>query len=139
MATLKGGPELRRRLKAIKKVFKPVGRSWAEETVRLASSRVKVRSGKTKRSIRVKNASLKRASVEARHGGRFLEAGAAPHELQPRKFTVMRFNAAGQPRFAKRIHHPGSPKQPFLRNSAADALDEADMLRDLIALWNNAA
>jgi hypothetical protein len=29
---LRGTPELRRRLKAIKTVFKPVGREWTEKT-----------------------------------------------------------------------------------------------------------
>ena len=64
MATLKGAPELRRRLKAIRTVFKPVGRAWADDTVRIAKRRVKVRTGKTQRSIRRKNASQRRASVQ---------------------------------------------------------------------------
>ena len=139
MAKLHGAPELRRRLKAIRQVFKPVGRSWADRTVQLAKGRVKVRSGKTKRSIRRKNASMRRASVQATHGARFLDAGAKPHDLKARKFQAMKFNVAGQPRFAKKVRHPGSPKQPFLRRSAADALEENRMLEELIELWNQAA
>jgi hypothetical protein len=136
---LKGSRELRRRLKAIRTVFKPVGRTWAEETVRLAQSRVKVRTGKTKSTIRVKNASMRKAAVEAKGGGRFLEAGTKAHPIKARRFQAMKWNAAGQPMFARRVAHPGMRKQPFMHRSARDALGKADMLRELIDLWNRAA
>lgn len=136
---LQGSRELRRRLKAIRTVFKPVGRRWGKETVRLASRRVKVRSGKTRSSIRIKNASQRKASVEARHGARFLESGVKPHDLKARRFDAMRFNVHGQPRFAKKVRHPGARKQPFLRNSAREALQRTPLLEELIKLWNGAA
>lgn len=140
MATLKGSRELRRRLKAIRTVFKPVGRSWAEGTRDLATRRVKVASGKTKQSIRVKNASMKRASVEARRGARFLEAGAKPHEIRAKRVRAMPLGERhGQPQFAKRVSHPGARKQPFLRNSGRDVLARTPMAEELIRLWNNAA
>ena len=136
---LQGSRELKRRLKAIKTVFKPVGRNWAEDTQRLASSRVKVRTGKTKRTIRVRNVTLKRAAVEAREGARFLEAGAQAHDIKARKFQAMKFSTGGLPQFAKKVRHPGAPKQPFLRNSGADALRKNPMAEELIKLWNQAA
>ena len=140
MATLKGTRELRRRLKAIKTVFKPVGRTWAEDTERLAESRVTVRSGTTKASIRVKNASMKRASVEARYGARFLEAGTKAHDIKARRVVAMPLgNVGGQPQFAKRVSHPGMRRQPFLHRSAADALKRNPMADELIRLWNEAA
>ena len=140
MATLKGSRELRRRLKAIKTVFKPVGRGWAEDTRDLASRRVKVASGKTKSSIRVKNASMKRAAVEAKYGARFLEAGTQAHEIKVKRFRAMPLgNVGGQPQFAKRVKHPGQRKQPFLRNSGADVLRRYPMAEELIKLWNDAA
>jgi hypothetical protein len=139
MSQLKGARELRRRMKAIKTVFKPVGKRWADRTVKLAQSRVKVSTGKTKRTIRRRNASMKRAAVEARGGARFLEAGAQAHELKPRRMQAMKYNVAGQPRFAKKVRHPGSPKQPFLRRSARQALAEEPMAEELIKLWNQAA
>lgn len=136
---LRGSRELRARLRAIKTVFKPVGRQWTEETTRLARSRVTVRTGATRNSIRRKNASMTRASVVATGGARFLEAGTVPHPIRAKKVSAMKFNAAGQPRFAKRVKHPGSRKQPFLRQSGRDALAKIDMLRDLLDLWNKAA
>jgi len=139
VATLKGAPELRRRLKAIKTVFKPVGREWGERTVHLAQRRVRVRTGKTRQSIRIKNASQKRAAVEARGGARFLEAGTQGHDLNAKRFEAMKFNVGGLPRFAKRVKHPGMRPQPFLHESARDALKETPILQHLIELWNKAA
>jgi len=140
VADLRGARELRRRMKAIKTVFKPIGRSWAEDTKQLAASRVRVRSGKTKGSIRVKNASMKRASVEVRYGGRFLEAGTQPHEIRARRVSAMPIGSSnGQPQFAKRVRHPGMRKQPFLHPAAAKALARNPMADELIRLWNEAA
>lgn len=139
MATLKGSRELKRRLKAIKTAFKPIGRVWADETVKLASRRVKVRTGQTKRSIRRKNASMKKASVEARGGARFLEAGTKVHEMKPRRMRVMKYTQSGRPMFSKKVRHPGMRKQPFLRDSGRDVLRTYPLLDELIELWNKAA
>ena len=136
---LKGSRELRRRLKAIKTVFKPVGKSWAEQTARLAATRVEVKTGKTRRSIRVKNASMKKAAVEAKGGARFLEAGTKAHIIRPRRFRALKWNASGQPMFAKKVNHPSTKAKPFLRRSGHDVLERSDMLKELIKLWNEAA
>jgi hypothetical protein len=136
---LKGSRELRARLRAIKTVFKPVGQQWTDETTRLARSRVRVVTGQTRNSIRRKNASMTRASVVASRGARFLEAGTVPHPIKAKRMSTMKFNASGRPVFAKKVKHPGSRKQPFLRQSGHDALRKIDMLRDLIDLWNKAA
>lgn len=136
---LRGSRELRARLKAIRTVFKPVGKSWAEQTTTLAKTRVQVRTGKTRSTIRVKNASLRKAAVEAKEGARFLEAGAKPHVIKPRRFKAMRWNAQGQPMFAKKVSHTGMRARPFLKRSGRDVLNRMDMLRELLKLWNEAA
>ena len=136
---LRGSRELRRRLKAIRTVFKPVGKTWADQTVRLAQSRVTVKSGKTKASIRVKNASMRKAAVEAKGGARFLEAGTKAHVIKPKRFRALKWNTAGQPMFAKKVNHKGSKAKPFLRRSGRDVLEKSDMLKELLNLWNQAA
>jgi hypothetical protein len=137
--SLKGAPELRRRLRAIKTVFKPVGRQWTDETTRLAQSRVKVVTGKTRASIRRKNASMTKAAVVASQGARFLEAGTKEHTIKAKRMTTLKFSAGGQPVFAKKVRHPATAAQPFLRRSGHDALDKMDLLRELVELWNRAA
>lgn len=136
---IQGLREYRRRLKAIRTVFKPVGKTWAEDTKSRAQRKVKVRTGATRRSIRVKNASQKKAAVEARGGARFLEAGTKAHTLQAKKFSAMKFDVAGRPQFAKKVRHPGMKAQPFLHESARDALAANPMADELIELWNRAA
>lgn len=137
---LRGSRQLRARLKAIKTVFKPVGREWTERTVNLARGRVAVRTGATRNSIRRKNASMTKASVQATGGARFLEAGTKPHAIQARRIGIMKFtDQGGRPVFAKKVRHPGMRAQPFLRRSGRDALDGLNMLRELIDLWNKAA
>lgn len=136
---LKGSRELRRRLKAIRTVFKPVGKTWAEKTVHLAASRVEVKTGKTRASIRVKNASMRKAAVEAKGGARFLEAGTKAHIIRPKRFRALKWNASGQPMFAKKVNHPATKAKPFLRRSGRDVLEQSDMLQELLKLWNQAA
>lgn len=140
MAALKGTRELRRRMKAIRTVFKPVGKSWATGTAELARRRVKVASGKTRQTIRIKNASMRKAAVEARGGARFLEAGTVPHTIKAKRVRAMPIGeVSGRPQFAKRVSHPGQRKQPFLRRSGRDVLARTPMAEELIKLWNDAA
>jgi hypothetical protein len=139
VATLKGAKELRRRMKAIKQVFKPVGRQWADETADRARRYVPKRTGKTAKSIRRKNASMKRATVQARYQARILMAGSKPHDIRPKKMQAVKFNVAGQPRFSKRVRHPGHGKNDFAERAAEEALAKNPMADELIRLWNEAA
>jgi hypothetical protein len=136
--SVKGTPQLRARMRAIKQTFKPVGKAWATDTVHGAQARVAVRTGATRRSIRIKNASMKRASVQAWWGARFIEGGTKAHDEKPRRKKVMRFEAQGTI-FAKRVHHPATRAQPFLKPAAIAALEKNPMAAELIALWNAAA
>ena len=74
MAQLRGSKELRRRLKAIKTVFKPAGKDWTEHTVAAAKRRLasSVDTGKTRASVRRRNASQKKASVVGRYPVNFI-------------------------------------------------------------------
>ena len=75
--SVKGTPQLRARMRAIKQTFKPVGKAWATDTVHGAQARVAVRTGATRRSIRIKNASHE-AGVGRRRGGAPASSRAAP-------------------------------------------------------------
>ena len=60
---------------------------------------------------------MKRASVQAWWGARFIEGGTKAHDEKPRRKKVMRFEAQGTI-FAKRVHHPATRAQPFLKPAA---------------------
>lgn len=146
MASLSGTKELRRRLRAIRQTFKPVGRRWADDTVRGAKARVPKRTGKTAASIRRKNASQKRASVQAIYTARIVIAGSRAHRIEPRKAEAMRFQPArigggssGQAVFRKRVQHPGHRGNDFAEAAAKEALRDNPMAEELIRLWNEAA
>ncbi len=142
MATrgLSGSAEFRARLKAIAatKVFKPVGRKWADETVRLQRSEVPNRNtrwskGRLHDSIRRKSATMNRATVVGHYSAYFVDAGVKPHSLQRRKKasrTVFSSRAKG---------HPGYKARPFRAKSARLALERNPMSAEVIALWNRAA
>lgn len=137
---LQGARALRARFKALRGVFKPLGRDWADRTVIRARGRVKVVTGKTRNSIRRKTATQRKAAVTAGYGARFLDKGTVPHAMKARRFSVMSFphSSTGQPVFAKRVQHPGSRAQPFLRVSAKEELATDHKVRVVINTWNKA-
>lgn len=136
---LKGSRELRRRLKAIRQVFKPVGKEWADTTASEAKRRVPVDTGKTRASIRRRNASQKKATVVGNYPVNFIDAGVKAHDIKPRKTQALKFEAGGNTVFAKKVHKRAIPARPFKKESARIGLEKTDMLADLIELWNRAA
>jgi hypothetical protein len=135
---LKGDTQLRARLKAIKQTFKPVGKQWGEDTAKYSRAHVPVKSGATQRSIRVRNASQKRATVVGKYTVNFIDAGTAAHDERPKKRKAMRYGT-GEIRFAKRIHHPRVGARPFKKDAAQYGLRKNPMAVELLKLWNNAA
>jgi hypothetical protein len=137
--SLQGAPALRRRLRAIKTVFKPAGRDWADETAAIAKTLVPVRTGKTRASIRRRNASMKRATVVGRYPVNFIDAGAKAHDITAKKMGTMKFMAGGQPVFRKKVHKQRQAAHPFKAEAARRGLEKVDIIGDLIQLWNRAA
>lgn len=140
MATLQGAPELRRRLKAIKTVFKPAGREWADETARIAKSMVPVASGRTRGSIRRRNASQKKATVVGHYAVNFIDAGVKAHDITPKRgHKAVRFSSGGKTVFRPKVHKARIAARPFKKRAGAAGLKKVDILSDLIELWNKAA
>jgi hypothetical protein len=138
---VRGAKELKARFKALRQVFKPLGRDWADRTVATTKGRVRFKTGKTRSSIRRKNATQRKAVVVAAHGARFLDQGTKAHEMRPKRFAAMAFkhSRTGQPVFTKRVKHPGGKAYPFLRVSAREELNSSDQVNVVIKTWNSAA
>ena len=136
---LKGGPELRRRLKAIQLTFKPVGRKWADATADVARSRVPVKTGRLRQSIRRKNATQKRATVSAHYTATFVDGGTKAHDIVAKTGGTLAFTGSRGPVFAKKVHHRGARAQPFKERAAREGLRKTPMAQELINLWNKAA
>lgn len=136
---LRGSRELRARLKAIKTVFKPAGKDWADATVIEARRRIASTTGKTRASIRRRNASQKKATVVGNYPVNFIDAGTKPHDITPRKAKVLAFQDGGQTVFARKVHKRAQAARPFKKASAEAGLRKVELIRDLIELWNRAA
>lgn len=136
---LKGSRELRARLKAISLTFKPVGKEWADLTVKLMRPQVPFVTGRLRRSIRRRNATQKRATVVAHYTAYFIDKGAKAHAIRPKRARMLRFQAEGRTVFARAAQHRGFRGRPFRQKAARAALDRTPMAEELIELWNKAA
>jgi hypothetical protein len=137
--SLKGGPQLRARLKALKQAFKPIGRKWGDHTVEGAKRRVPVRTGKLKQSIRVRHNSMKRTTVGAMYYGIFIEKGTKAHSIKPKKARSLVFQGRHGTIFAKKVNHPRVGARPFAAPAAREALQANPMAEAIIEEWNRAA
>lgn len=138
---VRGTPELRARMKAIKVAFKPIGRKWAESTADHAQrgARFKDRSGRGRKSIRVRNASMKRATVVATYYVAILDKGSKQHQIVPRRARNLVFQAGGRTVFAKKVQKPAMRGLGFGNRAGKAGLRDTPMAAELIRLWNGAA
>ena len=139
---LRGSAELRRRLKAIKTVFKPAGRQWADLTATEAKRRMQTgpnATGKTRNSIRRRNASQRKATVVGNYPVNFIDAGVKAHDIKPKKMGSLKFEAGGRTIFTKKVYKRAHRARPFKKEAAEAGLRKVEILRDLLDLWNKAA
>lgn len=141
MGTLVGAPQLKARLRAIKEVFKPIGREWADEAVVIAKTTGpwRDRTGTLRRSIRRRNSTQRKATVVAHYSQYFIDAGTKAHDVEPRRGTVLRWESTQhQTVFAKRSRIPAKAPRPFRARVAREALRRKPMAEQVIKAWNDA-
>lgn len=137
--SLKGSPELKARLRAIKLTFKPVGKAWADTTAREAKRRIPKRTGFTAASIRRRNATQKKATVVGSFVANFIDAGTKAHDIKPKRAKGLYFTTGGRTIFAKKVHHRATKARPFKRAAALEGLRQNPMAVELVKQWNEAA
>src|SRR4029078_3497138 len=99
-----------------------------EETVKLMQRDVPVKSGKLRKSFRVRNASQKRATVAARYTAFCIDAGPKAHTEKARKAPRMVFTGrAGNTVFARRVEHPATRARRFRERDAKETLRRKPM------------
>jgi hypothetical protein len=136
---LQGSRQLKARLNAIRQVFKPIGRDWADEFVRLGRSRVPSKTGRLRRSMRRKNATMRKATVAAHFTAFFIDAGTKPHRIVAKRSPALIFQAGGKTIFTRAVNHRGYRARPFRARTAREALKRTAGAEEIIALWNKAA
>lgn len=138
VATLQGAPQLKRRLRAIRAFFKPAGLAWADETVKVMRSSIPARTGATRRSVRRRNATEKKATVVSSHVAYFIDAGSKAHVIKPRKAARLVFEVGGRTIFARKVNHPRIGARPFRKKAALEGLRRKPLVAALIKEWNAA-
>jgi hypothetical protein len=136
---LKGSRELRARLKSLRLAFKPVGKAWADDTAHIARSRVPVRTGRLRSSIRRRNATQKRATVVGHYTANFIDHGTKQHDIRPKKAKTLAFSVGGRTVFAKKVHKRATRGNHFKRTAALEALRRNPLAAEVINQWNAAA
>jgi len=100
--------------------------------------RAPFKTGKLRKSIKKSASGLEDRFTPTAPYAIFVEEGTAPHEIVPVNAKALRFTVAGHGKFifAKRVNHPGTAPQPFVRETA-DAVRAripllwADLWRDV--------
>ncbi len=139
MSQLKGGDDLRKRIRALKLAFKPIGRQWGDNAVREMRPHVPVLTGKSRASIRVGNNTQKRTTVRGAFTLYFIDAGTKQHDIVPKKAKMLRFPIGGRTIYSRKVHQRGLRARPFRERSAREALRKTDGAEALIREWNRAA
>ena len=143
-SSLKGSPELKARLKAVRLSFKAIGRIWADTAVDLGHPKLPVRKssmragdkhapGRLRASIRRTAATQRAAKVGAHYTAYFIDAGVKPHSMSKRTPGVKQDRTV----FAKK--HPGYKARPFRAYIAHESLRRNPMAETLIEEWNRSA
>lgn len=130
---------MQRRLKALRLSFKPIGKKWADDFVHLGKPRIPVATGKTRRAMRVRNASQRRATVVGSHVAYFIDKGPKAHDIKPRKFSALKFQKGGSTLFARQVHHRGYRARPFRQRTADEAMRRNPMAKTVVDAYNKAA
>lgn len=138
-AKLKGTDDLRKRLRAIGQTFKPLGRKWGRETVALSRPQIPVVTGKTRRSLRVRHANMKRATVYGSFVAGIIDRGAQPHTIKAKRAPRLVFQAGGRTIFARSVHHRGVRGKRYASRAGREALRRVGMAQALVDQWNKAA
>jgi len=136
--SLKGSPQLRARLKAIRQTFKPVGRDWADDMVTIAKPMIQTKTGASRASLRRRNATQRKATVVGSYILYFLDHGTKAHDEVPRKARVLRFQSGGNTIFARKVHKRARSGSGFRQRAALEALRRNPMAAQLIKQWNSA-
>jgi len=138
MSALRGTPQLRARLKALRLTFKPLGKGWAEDTRDAAIRFVPYRTGRLRGSIRVRNVTQRHATVVAHYSAFFVDKGTKPHTIVPKKAKTLRFENGRKTVFSRRAVQRGYRARPFRARAAEEGLKRNPLAVAVVRQWNEA-
>lgn len=137
--SLQGKRQMQSRLKALRVTFKGYGKDWADDYVRLAKPQIPIATGKTRLSLRRRNANQRRATVVGSFVAYFIDKGPKPHVINAKRHQALRFQVGGRTVFARQVHHRGYRGRPFRERTAIAALRRNPLAKRVIDDYNKAA
>lgn len=107
----------------------PVYRDMLRRGIRVqngARRRVNVDTGRLRSSLNVEGPIVRNGAAGVRVGTNveyaiYVHEGTRPHLIRPQARAALRFQAGGGVVYARRVFHPGTRGNPFLRDALADA------------------
>lgn len=137
--SLKGAPELRARLKAMRAVFKPLAKDIGAAAVPLLRAGIPVRTGRTRASVRVKNSSQRKMTIVANAPALWIDKGTKAHTVTPKRAKALRFQSGGRTIFSRKADQPRHAARPFAAKAMHEALRKKPLGDVLTKAWNDAA
>lgn len=111
--------KLRRIQKLMPILFSRALRDLAYGTQRIMQETSPVRTGRLRQSIRVeKIGPLEYFIGPTVEYAIYVKKGTRPHEIRPRRARALRFVINGKVVFAKKVEHPGTKPNPFVKRTA---------------------
>lgn len=137
--SLQGSSELRARLAALRGAGRPIARSLGTETVTQARGRVRVRTGRTRDTLRLGTVTEHAAQILGSAVAVILDRGARERDIEPRARDSLKFTVNGRTVFSKRVHKPRQAGDGFIATSGREAARKAPIADAVIDAWNGAA
>ena len=116
--------KLRRFIRNLGRLPDLASKAFAEEILSEAVEKAPKRSGRLRRSIRLRR---RRSGYEVSMGGSeapyapYVEYGSRPHLIRARRSRALRFEVRGQLVYAKYVEHPGAKPQRILASAISAA------------------
>lgn len=149
--SVKGLPQLHARMQAIKP-SPAMLKTLALSAIREQKIMAPVATGNLRRSIGLGSVTAQVAeTIATANYASYVELGTHAHDIVPKSRKALRFAVGGNRRlsgaprsgapvvFAKRVHHPGTRKQPFMLPGAQKAIRAGGFRDTIVKLWNSAA
>jgi hypothetical protein len=136
---VRGSKELRARLVALKRAFKPIGRKWGRAAIDVGRPLVPIKTGRLRRSMRITSNTQTKTRVGAHYSAYFVDKGPVAHTILPRRAKRLAFQVNGRTVYARKVHHRGYRGRPFRKRMAEEGLRRTPMAEELIRQWNEAA
>jgi hypothetical protein len=132
---IKGGPELRARLRSIGAAGADLERAWAHEAAPKIASDAPRRTGALAASVQ-EGTSKGRGAVFGNYYGVILDRGTRAYPITAKSGGTLRFEYKGRTIFAKKVQRKRLRRRPFITRGAQAALESPAIGAAILKAWS---